>query len=85
MTDYKKFYELVPHGVLANCALAQGAPAWRLRVELRLFRSPRVLVLCGIASALLWPRRGVPAGASLVCALAKALLRPALTMAASPP
>ena len=83
MTDYTKFYELIHHGVLANCALAQGAQAWRLRIELRLFRSPRVLVLCGIASALLWPCRWVPAGASYACALEKALLRPALTDAAN--
>ena len=85
MTGYTKLYELIHHGALAICALAQGVPAWRLRVELRLFRSPRVLVLCGVAPALLWPCRGVPAGASCVYALAKALLRPALTEAASPP
>ena len=83
MTEYTKFSELTHHVVLANCALAQGAPAWRLRIELRLVASPRVLVLCGIASALLWPCKLVPAGASYACALAQALIRPALTDAAN--
>ena len=83
MTEYTKLSELTHHVVLANCALAQGAPAWRPRIELRLFASPRVLVLCGIASALLWPCKLVPSGASYACALAQALLRPALTEAAN--
>ena len=74
MTEYTKLSELTHHVVLANCALAQGAPAWRPRIELRLVASP---------SALLWPCRWVPAGASYACALEKALLRPALTDAAN--
>ena len=51
MTDYTKLYELIHHGAIANCALAQGAPTWRLRIDLGLFRSPRALALCGIALA----------------------------------
>ena len=79
VSDFTKFYETVPHEAAIRCAAGLGAPPWRLRLEARMYRAPRVLMLGQFASRRLYPTRRVPAGSAFACALTQALTLGPLT------
>ena len=61
--DLIKAFDYVPHGYLIQQAIRRGHSLHLLRLSIAAYRLPRVLMIAQCCSKLVWPSRGITAGA----------------------
>ena len=72
--DLRKCYDHVQHHLLAAFAIRVGFPCALLRLTLRAYRWPRILLKDGVVSRTVWPRQSIVAGVTAATYELRALL-----------